>query len=57
MSGIYSREQIAKQAQEAFKVFGPYASNPYTAGTPAHDEWQLSLQRAIESDELEGSAT
>lgn len=49
------REQIVQEAHKAAAMKGASAENPYAVGTPAHDEWQACFERALASDEFEGS--
>lgn len=52
---VLSRETIARQAQQAAKVQGTRATNPYAVGTDAHAEWAACFDAALRSDECEGS--
>lgn len=55
MIEIISRERIAEEARTAAAVQGAGARNPYPEFTAAHAEWQACFERALASDEFEGS--
>lgn len=57
VSTIYRPADIAEHAQAAVRMSGGQpVDNPHEPDTQAHAQWQAAHDRALASDQLEGSA-